>query len=210
ELLSGADGRGGLAGDEQRRLFDVVLRETARLNKLVSDFLVYARPAPGERRPIDLCELVRETSEIVERESQDQKSWRLEEAIVDGPVPVVADTNQLKQVVWNLVRNAAQAIDDGGVVRVSVRSGNDARGRPAGLLAIEDSGPGIPEELRTRVFEPFFTTKQGGTGLGLPTVQRIVDEHAGLIEVGSSDLGGARIEIWIPRPLSGDGDDSLR
>jgi len=210
ELLRGSGSSSALGADQQRRLFDVVLSETGRLNKLVSDFLVYARPAPSDRRPIDLCELVRETAAVAERESKERTDWQLELVIGGEPTTVLGDPNQLKQVVWNLVRNAVQAIDDGGRVRIEVRPGYDRRGRPAGLLVVEDSGHGVPDELRGRVFEPFFTTKEGGTGLGLPTVQRIVEEHAGTVEVGSSDLGGARFEIWVPQPVPEQATDSLR
>jgi signal transduction histidine kinase len=95
-------------------------------------------------------------------------------------------------VVWNLLRNAAEAAPD-ACIRVHVtRQGVSAR------LSITDDGPGIPEEHLSRVFEPFFSTKESGTGLGLPTVQRTVDEHGGTIELSRNEGGGTTATVALP------------
>src|SRR5690606_22994723 len=105
------------------------------------------------------------------------------------------DPLALEQTLANLIRNAVQA-SGGGRVRVRARDAEDGV-----VLQVDDDGPGVPEEIRGRIFEPFFTTKPvgQGTGLGLALAHRAVRDLGGTIEVGSSDLGGARFEIRLPR-----------
>ena len=103
------------------------------------------------------------------------------------------DQQRMHQVVVNLVRNAIQATPRGGRVRVRAKTNTD------GLhLIVEDSGAGIEPDLRQRVFEPFFTTKPAGSGLGLPLVHSVVEQHGGGVRVDRSDLGGACFEVTLP------------
>jgi signal transduction histidine kinase len=108
------------------------------------------------------------------------------------PVWIDADPSQLRQVVWNLLRNAAEAAP-GQPIAVEVR----ADGGTA-MLTVRDRGPGIPPEHRARVFEPFFSTKESGTGLGLATVHRIVEEHKGAVEVDCPAAGGTIMTVRLP------------
>jgi len=167
-----------------------VQRETERLNGLITELLDFARPRTSELLPIELSESV---SELVQVYRNDRRlSETTIELTTDGSVRVKADADQLRQVVWNLLRNAAEAAPD-SCIRVCVsRQGIFAR------LSVTDDGPGIPEENLSRVFEPFFSTKQSGTGLGLPTVQRIVDEHGGTIELSRNEGGGTTAMVQLP------------
>lgn len=184
--------------DSQRRLFDVVLRETERLNGLVSSFLSYARPSPPDRHHVQLGSLVRETAEVAQREVADGMSCELEVAVVEGDVMVWGDVGQLKQLIWNLLRNGMQAALAPGRIRLTVETRRSKQGHPVGVLIVEDNGAGVEADLRTKVFDPFFTTKPEGTGLGLPTVLRIIEDHGGSVSIGESSLGGAALEVVLP------------
>jgi two-component system sensor histidine kinase PilS (NtrC family) len=180
---------------ENRRLMEIALREASRLDELVSHFLDFARPAPPRRVPCDLAPLVAETLDVFAHDP----AARVETERDLAPAVAFCDPGQMKQVVWNLLRNAAEAAGDrsaGTAGRVRAACGEDAA---AAWLVVEDDGPGIPPADRTRVFLPFFTTKRAGTGLGLATVHRIVDQHGGSIGVESAAGGGARFVVRIPR-----------
>jgi len=120
---------------------------------------------------------------------------RVERAL--SPAPAHCDPDQLRQVIWNLLANAAQAIREsgqGGTVRVSCGPAPDG----GSALSVADDGPGIPPAERARIFTPFFTTKPSGTGLGLAVVQRIVDGHGGSIAVDPAPGQGARFTVRLP------------
>ncbi len=189
--------------DEERRLMDIVLREATRLNQLITRLLEFTRPAPPQREPIDLGRLVGETLEVFTNDPAAQRV-RIERAIDETPLS--CDADQMKQVVWNLLSNAAQAIagqeDDGepaGVIRVSCAPESPGSAR----FGVADDGPGIAPGDLPKVFVPFFTTKRGGSGLGLAMVQRIVDAHGGVVTVESTPGQGATFTVRIPSPVGG-------
>jgi two-component system sensor histidine kinase PilS (NtrC family) len=187
ELLKG----GGGLGQEERRLMDIVLREAARLDQLVTRFLEWSRPAPPRREATDLSRLLDETLAVF-RNDPGAARVRLEADL--GPAAAACDPDQMRQVFWNLLANAAQAMDGtGGRIRVSCAA--DADGV---RVVVADDGPGIEPSDLPRLFEPFFTTKREGTGLGLATVQRIVDAHGGTIEVESAPGRGAAFTVRLP------------
>ena len=189
------------------RLMGIVVREVDRLNDLIGDFLRYSRPAPLALESVQLADLVREIAGVAEGQSGDDVVLRLE---LDDAVVVRADPAQLKGAIWNLWNNALEAMAGKGELGVRVRRADpgatsqdeslprrktpqglgsvDTRCEATGVLEIADTGPGMGPELLDRIFEPFFTTKQDGTGLGLATVQRIVEQHGGGIEI-SSEVG---------------------
>jgi two-component system sensor histidine kinase PilS (NtrC family) len=189
--------RPGLAG-EDRRLMEIVLREASRLDQLVSQFLAFARPAPLRRRRVDLAVLLEETLEVF---SHDPLATPLRIERAASAAPVEGDPDQLRQVVWNLLTNAAQAMAGngapGGGERIRVACGADPDGEV--WLDVEDDGPGMAPHVKERLFLPFFTTKPSGTGLGLATVHRIVDAHGGAITVDSAPGRGARFRVRLPR-----------
>jgi nitrogen fixation/metabolism regulation signal transduction histidine kinase len=157
---------------------------------MVDDFRDYARlPAP-ELTALDLNDLVGEVLGLYE-----SSSARIEPVLAAGLPPVIGDPTQLRQVIHNLLRNAEDALEgrDNAAITISTAvSGDSAQ------LLIGDNGPGFPGELLPRIFEPYVTTKSRGTGLGLPIVRKIVDEHRGRIEISNAPEGGARIDIRLP------------
>lgn len=183
------------AGEDDRRLMDIVLREAERLNALVSEFLQFARPPPLRRAPADLAVLLAETLNVF-RHDPGAAGVALEEDL--APAPADCDAAQVRQVAWNLLLNAAQALSGagrGGRIRVSCRpEGEEA------VLVVEDDGPGIAPSERERIFLPFHTTRERGTGLGLATVHRIVDAHGGRVTVESRVGEGARFTVRLPAP----------
>jgi two-component system sensor histidine kinase PilS (NtrC family) len=194
---------GSLPPDE-RRLMDIVLREAFRLNGLVTDLLEYTRPAPLRRVQTDLSVLLDEALQVF---ANDPAAARVRVERDLTPVSIACDPDQTRQVFWNLVVNAAQAAArEGGVGRVRVACRPDARGA---RIVVEDDGPGIPAADLSRIFLPFFTTKQNGTGLGLPTVQRVVDAHHGSVAVESSPGRGTRFVVQLPRAGAEEGAAAL-
>jgi two-component system nitrogen regulation sensor histidine kinase GlnL len=179
----------------------VIIREVDRLNRLVDDLLTFA----GRRPPcIAACNLNRLVDEALRLEEPRVQAARV--AVTrqyDPAVPSVAgDAERLLQVFLNLIRNGAEAMLAGGgelTVRTRFeRLSTHCGGRPAGVVEIVDSGPGVPADVRGRLFTPFFTTKDGGTGLGLPISLRIVEEHGGALEVQSQAGQGTTLRVWLP------------
>jgi two-component system sensor histidine kinase PilS (NtrC family) len=191
ELLAQAPG----LDDENRRLMEIALRESSRLEQLVTRFLEFARPAPPRRTPCDLGALTEETLEAFRN---DPAAARIDLERNLARARTEADPDQIRQVLWNLLLNAAQAAGDpdhGRPGHVRVACGEDGEGA---FLVVDDDGPGIPPEHRERIFLPFFTTKPLGTGLGLANVHQLVDAHGGTISLETSPAGGARFWVWFP------------
>ena len=184
--------------EDDRRLMDIVVRETDSLNERISDFLAYARPRKMERTDVDVAELVAETVHVFRN---DRRAERLILAVAE-PLPedprADVDRDGLKQVLWNLLCNAAEATRPGDRVTVGLAV-ERLDGRDWTRLSVEDSGAGISNEDLRRITEPFFTTKEGGTGLGLATVQRIVEEHGGWLKVESRIGRGSTFSVYVPR-----------
>ncbi|GMU00360.1 hypothetical protein KH5H1_44800 [Corallococcus caeni] len=173
----------------------VVEEEAVRCQDIVEGLLDLARPGRGPLEPVAL------------RDACEEVVLRLREATRLGPQGSVsvevhgqgtawAQAPRLRQVLLNLVKNAAEAAGEGG--RVEVRIAADADG--ASRVAVSDSGPGMSSEARARLFEPFFTTKPSGTGLGLAVSQAIAEAHGGRIDVDAGPLGGARFTLSLPAP----------
>jgi two-component system sensor histidine kinase PilS (NtrC family) len=174
------------------RLAEIVRCETARLNRLVTDFLTYARPGPGELEPVNVADLAAELAELWAPEQNEGVELRLD---VDPRSVARANPDQLRQVLWNLLRNAAEAQPADGVVRVTARTApGDERWVE---VTVADRGVGIPIEDQERVFEPFYTTKPKGTGLGLATVHRIVEAHGGRLSLTSRPGEGTMVRLLL-------------
>ncbi|HUS33700.1 MAG TPA: ATP-binding protein [Kofleriaceae bacterium] len=180
------------ASEDDKTLMTIVQREVQRLNVLIGDLLDYANPRAKQTVDFDLASLVDETVQVA-RGDQNFSDIELT-AHVDAPLPVHADPAKLRQVVWNLVRNAADAASSGGKhVRVTASKVADGA-----RITVEDDGTGIPESLVGRIFDPFVTTKQKGTGLGLATCHAIVTEHGGRIDVETEVGKGTKMIVTIP------------
>ena len=242
---------------DNRKLMDIAVREVDRLNALIASLLDYARPHTEERRRIDLGEDVAEIVQAFERERRDARQPITVRFTSAGPVPIDGAGGQLRQVVWNLLRNAADAMPSGGILTITVareagsapgatearatpvggvavgpntqhgndRDGEDGEGKNGegkngegkngargtttsaakarAMLVVADTGGGIPTADLEHIFEPFFSTKEGGTGLGLATVARIIDDHKGTIDVDSTMGRGTTFTIRLPMAGSG-------
>jgi two-component system sensor histidine kinase PilS (NtrC family) len=182
---------------DSRRLVRIVNRETARLNRLVSEFLSYARPGPGRHDRVVLSELLDDLSALVAGGPESRA-----QLVVDVPedLAITGDPDQMRQVLWNLVLNGIEAEPEDDTVRVRARSLPPEEGRPEAVVSIEvsDRGVGISPDVMKRLFEPFFTTKPTGTGLGLATVHRVVEAHGGSLHVRSEASQGTCVSVLLP------------
>jgi two-component system sensor histidine kinase PilS (NtrC family) len=176
----------------QSRLVEIVLRESERLNRLITDFLDYARPAPLTLVELDMARLLEEVLLLLEHRRLPDGLKVVNEAV--GPLPLRGDPQLLRQVLWNLCLNAVQAMPNGGELRLSARWEDGDRIR----LWVADTGFGIAEGDLPHVFEPFYSTKPEGTGLGLASVYRIVQDHGGQIEVRSRVGEGTVMTLTLP------------
>ncbi|MFH1018178.1 MAG: ATP-binding protein [Pseudomonadota bacterium] len=180
--------------ERDRRLMEIVVRETDRLNQLLTDFLQFARPTTIQAEEVELDRLVRETVELFSR-SHGGESLKVRLELAPGAV-VEGDPRQLNQMFWNLIKNASEAMPNGGEIRVALENDSD----PSHVsIEVHDSGAGIPREILERIFTPFFTTKKRGTGLGLAMVRRIAQEHGGEVFVESSMDCGTTFRVRLPR-----------
>jgi len=183
---------------------DIISREIDRLNQMVTDFLQFARPRRNEIERFDLNQLIGDTIDIF----QNSQSWssHLEvEKKFSGALEVTSDPQQLKQVLWNILLNASEAMPRGGVIHVSTGriSGSDEVGGSTGSaeIRVEDNGAGISPQVINDLFKPFSTTKKGGSGLGLAIVKRIVDSLGGEVSGHNLPRGGAAITVVLPVEL---------
>ncbi|NMC71452.1 MAG: hypothetical protein GYA57_15485 [Myxococcales bacterium] len=175
---------------EADRMRQVVLREVDRINELVTQMLTLARPQAPRRSSVRLRGLLHDVARLA---GEDRRLGRVTLAVeVPEELTVSADPGQLRQVLWNLIKNAAQAAPQAAVrIRAAPAEGGVE-------LHVDDAGPGVPEEDRERIFELFFSTRPYGVGVGLATCRQIVLAHEGRIWVEPSDLGGASFRVFLP------------
>ncbi len=186
--------------DESGEFLEVILEEVDRLNGVVSQFLDYARPLKGSFSACDLGKLLKRTLRLL-RPHDIQEGVEVVLTLADDLPPVLADPEQLRQVMINLILNAVQAMGESGRLElVTGRGGISSANEPSSAVyfAIFDDGPGIPADIRQNLFIPFFTTKDRGTGLGLPICQRIVENHGGRIDVHAREKAGTEFRVWLP------------
>ncbi|MDP2247370.1 MAG: ATP-binding protein, partial [Nitrosomonadales bacterium] len=176
---------------EGREVCGFIISETERLNKLVSTLIESARPRLPEFSPTNLSELTQQAVAML-RTQADKKSIGLA-CETEPDVMTACDQEQIMQVLLNLLLNAIQILDEGGMIQVSVKQLAEQV-----ELKVADNGPGIPAELRSQVFDPFFTKRAGGIGLGLAVVRQIVNAHHGEISVGESAMHGAEFRVLLP------------
>ncbi|MDX6445701.1 MAG: two-component system, NtrC family, sensor histidine kinase PilS [Blastocatellia bacterium] len=186
--------RSEMEGDtEQAQLMEIILRESDRLNKIVADYLNYARPQPAELKNVDIRALVADTFKLLRNSAELSPGHVLEENLPNRPAIVSGDPEQLKQVCWNIARNALKAMPEGGRFSVSLAAVDGNRQR----LSFSDTGCGMSPEQVERLFEP-FTSTTGGTGLGLSIVYQIIRDHSGTINVRSRLGEGTTITVELP------------
>jgi two-component system sensor histidine kinase PilS (NtrC family) len=180
-------------GDEQGRLLDIISRESKRLSDTLNRFLYQVRPSGRTKGPVDLRPLVEEVVTLLRNAPELRADHDVRFEADGGPHVCLADPDQIKQVFWNLTRNALEAMPEGGRLGVGLRrEGGDV------VLSVRDQGRGIGREEQRRMFEPFQTASAMGTGLGLAIVFRIVQDHGGDIEVRSAPREGTQVDVRLP------------
>ncbi len=186
--------------DEDRQLCEIIQREASRLNDLVTDMMDLARPRKPELTDVDVGALTREVVELASKSGRAVSDVQVVYQGVDHAV-ISADSSQLRQLLWNLVRNAVQASNAGDEVQVSIELDDDR----CAVLEVVDHGIGIDEEARAQLFDAFFTTRSKGTGVGLAVVKTIADQHEFEIDVKSEEGKGATFRVTmgpVQRPFS--------
>ncbi len=178
----------------QADLMGIILRESDRLNTIITNFLSYARPKVGDYTDTDVCEAIRDTLTLLRHGPDVKPSHKFEEHFPSEPVFIAADVTQLKQVFWNLARNSLNAMPDGGKLTLRVQPIPVNRVR----IEVEDTGVGMSQEQVAQVFEPFSVSTTGGTGLGLSIVYQIIREHGGTVNIKSYEGEGTKITIELP------------
>jgi two-component system sensor histidine kinase PilS (NtrC family) len=181
-------------GGENRELLDMIKAEADRLNGIVSDFLAYGRPRAPMFQPVDLHESIDDALAVLRRDERCAPSIAVARDFAAPSATVHADPHQLRQVFWNVLLNAVQAMSGHGTLTVETRQ-DDGRVQ----IAVVDTGPGIAAADVARLFEPFQTRRPGGIGLGLATVRRIVEDHGGRVSLASTPGTGTRVLIELPR-----------
>ena len=187
---------GQVGGDEsQRKLIGILLKESQRLDRTIKGFLRFARPPERSTVRFDVGALLTENFELLRNSPEVREGHRLDLALDPPSAELYADPDQVSQIFWNLARNALKAMPGGGRLTVS---GEVADG--VYRLRFADTGRGMPESQRANLFHPFQSFFDGGTGIGMAIVYRIVEEHGGRIEVESAPGRGTTITVELPRP----------
>jgi signal transduction histidine kinase len=187
-------------------LADYISSEVNRLNALVVRFLDFARPSKLELRPENISEIVDQALESAAASFPNAKV-KVERQYAPGLPQIQADRQLCEQVFVNLITNAYQAMDGQAGASEGAPHGNlrlsiapeVSNGETGVCVTVEDSGPGVPAELREQIFNPFFTSKKDGVGLGLSIVAKIVDDHRGTIRLDSDTTKGARFRVFFPQ-----------
>ena len=180
------------------RLMEIVLQESERLNDLIRDFLLFASPRPIPKEWFHLLPVLEETRELLEKSPSFSRGIRVL-IRVHPSLALFANRKQIQQILWNLLLNAVQAMTGEGEIRIEAeKKKSDENGTGWVVIRVQDTGKGIPSENVEKIFDPFFTTREGGTGLGLAVVYRIVESHGGKIHAKSDGAKGALFQIELP------------
>ena len=183
--------------DALDRKFEIVSAEIRRLENIVRNFLEFSRPPELKLSVESISAILDRTLELTAPRLADCKIALLRQDAPNLP-PVLADSEQIMQVLLNLLNNAAEATGEEGRIRVISTAESYAEGREMVVVRLSDSGPGMPKEVSRRIFEPFFSTKDDGTGLGLCIAGRITARHQGRLVLESSNEQGTTFAIYIP------------
>ena len=194
---------------DNQRLMNIVLRETNRLDQLLSDFILFARPDDRRKESVELNNILDDTIQLFSYNPQYGDINVIKN--LRGKIMIEADPQQIKQVFWNLFINAAQSMDHKGALVVNteiVHQDSLSKGVKSRLdtnsnefwshIIVSDTGRGIPEKYTDKIFDPFFTTKDRGIGLGLAIVYRIIESYRGNISVKSQENKGTSFTIYLP------------
>jgi two-component system sensor histidine kinase PilS (NtrC family) len=179
---------------ENRRLMELIMRESDRLDRIISDFLEFARLRTPRRVPSKLARSIDEVVTLVRQNPEKSEGVAIRTSCDPALPDVWMDDEQMRQVFMTLIVNACEAMEHHGTLEITAARADERTVR----VAFRDEGPGIDAEGLERMFEPFFTTKDGGTGLGLAMANKIVNAHGGSIEFRNGERGGAVFTIVLP------------
>jgi two-component system sensor histidine kinase PilS (NtrC family) len=179
---------------QEQRLMSIVLKESERLNKSIADFLRFVKPQEKRSAEFDIAASLSETLDLLANSAELRPDHSIESHVAPPSYVVVGDADQIRQVFWNIARNAVQAMPAGGVLRVATEVTESAYN-----IVFADSGRGMSNADQARLFQPFRTNFPTGTGLGMAISYRIVQEHGGRIDVQSREGSGTRITVSLPR-----------
>jgi len=183
---------------QHSHLVDILVRETRRLNSIVDNFLNYTRRPELEKRWMDLDQVLEEVMLLLRHSGKWKSQIEMRKVNhIPGQTRFWFDPNQMKEIFYNLLLNASESMSQEGEVVIELSDAME--GVPHVKVQITDRGCGIPKEFIAKIFKPFFTTKQSGTGMGLPIVHRIVQDHGGWIEVKSEEGKGSTFILHFPR-----------
>ena len=183
--------------DPRREDLQTIVDETLRCRKIVKDLLDFARQTKPQKQDLDMNRVVEDVLSLV-RNQASFRNINVRTELDPGLPSVRADRDQMRQVVLNIVLNAADAMSQGGELRISSRLNPNGKDGKRVEVRISDTGPGLPEEVRGRLFEPFLTTKKTGTGLGLAIAYGIMQRHKGALEVESAPGRGTSVTMVLP------------
>ncbi|MGC8805084.1 MAG: two-component system sensor histidine kinase NtrB, partial [Candidatus Ratteibacteria bacterium] len=171
----------------------VVIPEIERIDGLVEQLLVFARPRPVKKEKTDLVSIIESTITLIKAQAKFDGISFIQQ-YEKKEIEIIADSEKLKQALWNILLNSAEAMEENkGTIKVQLLNDNENV-----VLTIQDNGCGIPEENLNKIFDPLFTTKPNGTGLGLPIVNEIIAQHNGRIFVESKKGIGTKVIIELP------------
>jgi len=182
--------------DKTRERLGIILEESHRLDGILKSILTFARPVESAPGATDMNQVVRETMDLMRLACDNQGITPMLELAPDAPL-VKADAEFIKQCLINLVKNSVEAMPEGGTL--TVRTGLAA---PHALLEVEDTGQGVPAEIRDKIFSPFFSTKGKGSGLGLARIKKIMDDLGGTLTLSSIPGEGTRVSLLLPPLLA--------
>jgi len=180
------------AADE--KLMQIILRGKDQIENFMKDFLLLARPSPGEREKVDLRKIAGDVVESVRYVADWHEGIRIRLS-GEGSAVIHGNRAEMRQLIWNLLMNSVQAIREAGEVEISV---SESSGPDGVTMTIRDTGAGMPREILQKVFEPFYTNRERGTGLGLAIVNRIVENHGGSIRLESNPGQGTTVTVCLP------------
>ncbi len=183
------------AGAEQIELMEIILKESRRLDQTIRDFLLFAKPGRFSPERVDLPEILSDSLKLLRNSEEFRPTHRLKNVFHPESIPVVLDLNRMKQVFWNLAKNALKAMPEGGTLT------DKALGEVDGqvLVSFSDEGIGMGDAEVARNFQPFHGSFRDGTGLGLAIVYRIIQEHQGRIRIKSRHGAGTEVQILLPK-----------
>ncbi len=190
QMLSGATG----SDPAQRRLLDILLKESQRLDRTIKGFLRFAKPRERASTPFDVARVLAENCELLHNSDEVSDRHKVEIDLQPPSVHLIGDADQVSQIFWNLARNALRAMPDGGTLRVVGRVDEEVY-----RFQVIDTGRGMSEEQRANLFHPFRSFFDSGTGIGMAIVYRIVQDHGGRLHVESRQGSGTTITVELPR-----------